>query len=141
MGNKSCISGGKNKQITFFYKKCVHPMLLKRNYLKLEARYVKRFSEMEFTINSACVLDFGQNWRKSLSSHAFHLKCSYKSSGHTYVSSSKITPFSDPPTPLSNIVQHCPKRETPPPSLDVRIIIDPPPLPLHPTSLIWGNSR
>ena len=38
------VSGGKKKQITFFYKKCIHPMLQKRNYLKLE-----------------CVLDFGQN--------------------------------------------------------------------------------
>ena len=41
MGNKSSQSGGKKKQITLFYKKCVHPMLQKRNYLKFEAKFVK----------------------------------------------------------------------------------------------------
>ena len=41
MGNKSSRSGGKKKQITFFNNKCIHPMIQKRNYLKLETRYVK----------------------------------------------------------------------------------------------------
>ena len=40
-GIKAVKVGGKKKQITFFYKMCVHPMLRKHNYLKLETRYVK----------------------------------------------------------------------------------------------------
>ena len=68
-GIKAVESGGKKKQITFFYKKCVHPMLQKRNYLKLETRYVKTGFRNgiydKFCIKMG-VLDFGQNRRKPL---------------------------------------------------------------------------